>query len=559
MYNYKNYWLNKKDFFNTICFKERKQLIHSLDNASQSQAKVLQNLINLNADTEFGRNHSFSKIKSISDFKKSVKITDYNGYLKLIEDEIKNKGGVLNSSPILRLLKTSGSTGNPKKIPLTKYWLEISRNPALYALWANYIYYCPDILDNPFATLDLSTVREKTQTFLNGFPYQGISNRNSIVDKYDWAPPWYEAPWFNENSPSKYDTKMYYRLRYLLGKDLHAIVSINPSTLISLHSHIVMNREKLIKEIYDGTVDNIKVFDKMPQLAISIEKTVSDTNFSMNDLWPNLSMISCWTSSSTQLYIPRLKILYPKAKILPYMACGSEGIVAIPIDDSSEEAPVAVNHGFYEFIDSSVDIDAVINGRITPETLLFNQLENGHEYHLVMSQANGLYRYVNGDLYKVSGYYKNVPKIKFSRRHGTFYSFTGEKLTETQLLESIKRVSKKFGGNDWLFMFCPVFSNIPYYKVLLETSNNGYIDPLRIQKELDMALCELNTEYSSKRESNRLMPIKVITVPAGTIDCFQETQRHSKNAVQFKYKPFVKDENILNSIIQMAKEKAVTR
>jgi hypothetical protein len=263
----------------------------------------------------------------------------------------------------------------------------------------------------------------------------------------------------------------------------------------------------------------------------------------MNDLWPNLSLISSWTSSSTELYLPQLKELYPMAKILPYMACGSEGIVAIPIDDQLKSAPLAINHGFYEFIPDSIEIKDVYKKQ--SETLLFNELEVGKSYHLIMSQGNGLLRYVTGDIYKVTGFYKEVPLIEFSSRAGTIFSFTGEKLTESQVLTAVKSLYEKFNLRNRLFIFTPIFSDPPYYELLIEANREEMIE---LPETFDYYLMLANEEYRTKRESRRLAPVKVIYLEEGTINKYIESQKKLGNGIQFKYKPFINDSKIISDI-----------
>jgi len=71
-------------FANYIVLKNRKWK----NNAVNTQAKVLKNLIRIAKNTEFGKDHSFSEIKNYSDFKKQVPIRGYedlSGYIEKIK------------------------------------------------------------------------------------------------------------------------------------------------------------------------------------------------------------------------------------------------------------------------------------------------------------------------------------------------------------------------------------------------------------------------------------------------------------------------------------------
>lgn len=549
MEKWMNYWKNTKVNFQKRCNAEREQLIKSFDNPMEVQRDILQKILLLNKNTVYGKQFGFSTLKSIDEYKRCVPVLDYEGYRRWIEKEIEQKGGVLNSSKILRYLKTSGTTGKNKAIPFTQYWMEQSRTPALYALWGNYYKYDNNILDNPYSVLDLSTVREPVTETLNGIPYQSISNRNIIYNEKDWEPCWYNAPWFDESVPVEYDEKMYYRIRYFIGKDLKLIVSINPSTLIALYGCIKNNKKRLIEDIKLGTLNGEIIAEPNNKLAEQVHQIINSNNFTMNDLWKNLKMISAWTASSTELYLPKLKEIYPLAIILPYMACGSEGIVAIPVDNSLKAAPLAINHGFYEFIPEEISYEEICGS--PRDTLLFNELEIGKNYHLIMSQANGLMRYMTGDIYKVVDFYKNVPMIEFVTRANTFFSFTGEKITEEQILSTVQNVCSKLCIKKGLFFFTPIWAEVPYYKLYLEVPTETFDLKEKLVEAFDFELRKVSYEFDSKRESERLQKTQVICLQYGTIDKFIEKQKKQGNGVQFKYKPFVKEHDLLEILENM--------
>jgi hypothetical protein len=551
MNHWQRYWQQRKETFKTECLSARKTFLEDLKQPLPTQQQVLRDIIEHCADSDFGQHHHFNQLKSIEDFQTAVPIRRYEQFSPWLEKEVEQGGGVLSGSPLLRWLRTSGSTGNSKKIPYTQYWLENYRVPALRILWANYFQQAPDILDNPFATLDTQSIKEPTVDFLNGIPYQGITNRNQILTDQDWNPPWFHAPWFNEEVPDGYETRMYYRLRYFISQDLRAILSINPSTLIALHKSLETNFEKLITEVRDGTLQGKAILRPDPACAERLQQLYDKGNYTFNDLWPNLKMIACWTSAAAALYLPQLKQLFPRAKILPFMTCGTEGIVTLPIDDHFISGPLAINQGFYEFLPADTDLDGIINQGTPVKALLFNQLEEGQEYHLIMTQGSGMCRYAVGDIYKVIGFYNGVPRLAFSQRQGTYYSFTGEKLTEPQMLSMIHDVTKDCEVSNGLFLCCPVWDKKPYYHVLLEADGaNDATLFSTVEKKMDLYLQQINEEYLSKRKSKRLAAVKLSVIQKGIIQAFQEREKATGNALQYKYKPFQKDDSMFQAIIR---------
>lgn len=548
-----DFWASQKESFKNQCLEERVKFLGALQNPEKAQKEVLLDILSICGSAKYGTLYNARGIDNIIQFQKKVPIKNYEQFKPFVDEEIEKKGGVFSPSRIFRWLKTSGSTGDSKKIPYTQYWMEKYRVPALRVLWANYFHYAPEMLDNPYAVLDLQSVREPTAEYLNGIPYQGITNRNYMLTANDWQPPWYEAPWFTEDVPDGYEKRMYYRFRYLIGQDLRAILSINPSTLIALRQNLDSAFHNLIKDIREGTLNERKLFAPDHKLASNLERIYEKDNYNFRDLWPNLNLIACWTSAAAKLYLSQLNILFPNAKILPFMTCGTEGVVTLPIDDHMVTGPLAINQGFYEFLPASVDLDKVLEDGKPIDALLFNELEEGSEYHLIMTQGNGMLRHSVGDIYKVTDFYNGVPRIEFSQRQGTYYSFTGEKLTEPQILSMIEKTSQDFNLNHGLFICCPVWDKQPYYRILLETE--PVIEPnllSNIQVNMDIFLRKINEEYDSKRKSDRLGCVSLSAIKKGTIERFQEHEKIQNNTLQYKYKPFKKDDSVFKEIMQLA-------
>lgn len=58
-----------------------------LKNPSKIQMKVLKNILHQNRNTEFGKLHGFSNIKTYSDYKIKIAPADYENYRNLIDQQ----------------------------------------------------------------------------------------------------------------------------------------------------------------------------------------------------------------------------------------------------------------------------------------------------------------------------------------------------------------------------------------------------------------------------------------------------------------------------------------
>lgn len=544
-------WTSTSYEFKKACDVEYNKFIEDLNRPTETQDRILKNLINIGRDSVFGITHKMNAVATLDNYRASIPIRSYDQLLPWIDQETQSHGGVLTSSPVARWLKTSGTTGVSKKIPYTHHWMSEYRVPAMKVMWATYAKHCPDIFLHPYAVMDMQSVREEPCELINGKAYQSISNRHPPIDERDWMPPWYDAPWFSPTISRKYDDKMYYRLRYFLGQDLRTITSINPSTLISIKSHLLKNLPELIDDIRKGELRGCKITHPNPGLANSLTAFLDNQDVNLKDIWPNLSLVTCWTSASAKMYLGQINKLFPNVKILPFMGCSTEGVITLPIDDHPVSGPLAINQAIYEFIPTNVSVEKILNQSISSDTLLFNELHINREYYLIISQANGLYRLFTGDIFKVIDYYHGVPRIEFIRREGAFHSFTGEKLTESQIIMAMSEASKQCGYNHELFVCSPVWGNPPYYKILVELNvNHQHADVVNdFSKKIDRALCQINCEYQSKRETGRLGAIDISIVSEGSINRYIEIIKSKTNSIQYKYKPLQVNDELMNEIL----------
>ncbi len=506
------------------CHSARNDLISACRNPRHAQDRVLNDILAGNRLTGFGRQHDFSKIRTIDDYRRAVPISTYDKLAPWIHRVIAGERDALTGDAPYMFLKTSGTTGPSKAILQTRDWRLNYRSPAIYAQWATYAKYHPYIFSHSHSVMDLSWEREEPRQTLGALPYQAITHRPHALDGGDWMPPWYDDPWFSYiGNDIGYLDRIYSRLRHFIGHDLRCIVSVNPSTILALKNHLASNTARLIRDVRDGTLFGERLFRPDPELASSLEERVGDGPARPRDIWPNLNLLVCWRSASAALYGKQLVAGFPDAELLPFSTTGTEGVVTIPVDRHPVAGVLAVNQGIYEFVpcddpsESEVPDDA--------DTVLPSDLELGRTYHLIMTQANGLYRYMTGDLYRVVGTFAQTPRLEFVGRAGRTSSFTGEKLTESQVSEAVERSLNSLGLADKTFTCCPVWGEPPHYTFVIEPDRQWPDDRIAVlETTLDRQLGQVNSEYNGKRDSGRLGPASLVVALPGTFQRYWDMQ-----------------------------------
>lgn len=502
-------------------------------------------------DTYFGRKNDLSSVRNMADWKKAVPIRSYPEYQPYIAKLIDGDVNVLTRSEPYALLRTSGSTGNPKLIPTTRHWRDAYRGRALYSQWGLYFEKLGPQRALGASVLDLSWERAPLSVNLDLRHQYPISQRPAAVSKGDWLPPWYHESWFRGVEAEDYRDSLYRKLRLLAGSDVAAIVALNPSKIIGLAELLAESSAELIEDIAHGTLrGRRRVADPNPALAdslLAIAKT-SANGLKLSDYWPGLGLTVAWNSASAGLYRRWLDDVTPGLQRLPFSSTGTEGIITIPIDDHPSAGPLAVDMGLYEFVPVPETDDG---GSLAPDaqTLDFNELEVGTTYNIVISQASGLYRYDLGDRYTVIDKVGQLPRLEFAERAGFGSSFTGEKLTEEDIHAAVRTaVGETFSARQ-LFTCVPVWGTPPGYTVILEWDSAAGVSAQTMAERIEIQLQRLNIEYAEKRRTHRLTTISLFTVKPGTFARVEEQRRQAgASASQLKHYWIQRNDDLLKQL-----------
>ena len=99
-------------------YKEFEQMLKG-DPAKRNEAFLMQ-LLQDNKDTEYGKKYNFANIHSIEDYQKKVPVTRYDDYAEYILRMTENgESNLICAYPVNHYNKSSGTMGNPKKIPMS--------------------------------------------------------------------------------------------------------------------------------------------------------------------------------------------------------------------------------------------------------------------------------------------------------------------------------------------------------------------------------------------------------------------------------------------------------
>jgi hypothetical protein len=176
-------------------------------------------------------------------------------------------------------------------------------------------------------------------------------------------------------------------------------------------------------------------------------------------LWPNLKLISCWSSSSSAQWAKKLCSLFPNVEFQGKGLWATEGVISIPFEN---KFVLSYLSHYYEFME-------IKSGSL----MAAHQLKEGMEVYPVITCGNGFTRYQIKDRIVVDGFMKKTPLLQFMERDDTF-DMVGEKVDTQTLLLLHGQLKEAFPRLTWVttFVINEKFQR-PYYCFVLEGENTS--------------------------------------------------------------------------------------
>ena len=192
----------------------------------------------------------------------------------------------------------------------------------------------------------------------------------------------------------------------------------------------------------------------------------------------------------------------------------SEGFFAVQSDWSSEAMLLLLDVGvFYEFLPVEE------SGSETPEVYPIWEIEKGRTYELIITAANGLWRYRLGDTVTIEQL--NPVKITIAGRTHSFINAFGEELMVHNADHAITLASQETGAEVLNYTVAPVYSisgQSGHHQWLIEFAREPQ-DKDRFMHLLDEHLREVNSDYDAKRSGDIFLALPTLVIaPTGLFD-----------------------------------------
>ena len=514
-----------------------RRIASDLRNPMRAQRAILSRIISENRSTVFGERHGFRTLCSMEDYSERVPVSEYEALRPYIEAEIERGESALTAEPPERYVRTSGTTGRPKDIPLNRGHLA-----ALRRIQATSVAFQHRTYPEAFQGAILAIVSPALEGLMpNAKPFgsaSGIVAGNTprlVQQKFVLPPPVLAIG----DSRLKYLTI----LRLALARaDITYIGSANATTLLTLMKLFRQHEPDLIRDLRNGTffcahelsdgvrrvigprlVPEARRADDLEQLSML------SSNVRLCDLWPQLRLVVTWTCASAGIAVGALRReLAPHTRILELGYLSSEFRATITLGRRAGSGMPTLDTHFFEFAER----EAWDRGE--RDVLTLDRLRKGLEYYVIVTTPSGLYRYFMNDVVKVTGLLHRTPLLKFSQKGKGVTNITGEKLYETQVLMAVSAVMDTHAATTRFVMMLADEAACAY-RVYVEAAAGAKPDADTLARAVDAKLCELNVEYQAKRESGRLGALSAAWLRSDTAEAYKQfCVRAGQREGQFK-------------------------
>ena len=492
-----------------------KKVIKASKDCKKASMATLRGILNYAKDTEWGRQHKFSEILAaenddelVARYQKNVPVTDYEVIRPLIERHKNGEENVLFPGKPMMYATTSGTTGQPKWIPITHEYYQNIYNKMSKVWLYNFMKKKPHCFEGKTVSIVGKAIEGAAPDGTVYGSVSGVTRRDipKFIQPINSAP---DAVFEIEDYTARY----YAIMRIGIEQDVTIIVTANPSTIVEMQNNVNEFFDDYIDDIEKGTLsskinipqdirDRITVdFAPNPKRAAELRalKKKYGKNVLPKHFWPNMQILNTWKCGNTYVYLDKFKDSFPADMMhMEFSYFASECRAGLVLDES--DATVLFPHyHYFEFV-AVEDLD-----KANPKFLQLHELEDGKQYSVYVTTWSGLYRYPMNDLLKVNGFFGTIPKVQLMQKINGIISITGEKVHERQFIEACHQAEKSTGIKTQFFVgFADIQNSLYHFYYEFEDVDLPQEKVDEFTKAVDESVKNLNMEYKAKRDSFRL-------------------------------------------------------
>ena len=523
-------------------------------NPRKAQEKTLRKMLYLSKDTVYGREHHFAEIldaktdiELYARYQQYVHKQDYEKLRPYVNRAKMGAPDILFPGHPVMYATTSGTTAEPKWIPITKHYLKRIYGK-MTRLWLfNFIRHRQMVFSGSVVIIVGKAVEGRA---LDGTVFGSVSGLTRkdvpqfIKKHYAFSSSVYDIP--------DYNARYYAIMRLSIEQDVTMLVTANPSTIVEMQHNAIEYYDKYVEDIENGTIN--KDLDIPLHIRQELEAELKPNPKRAAELrrlkeqyytplprhyWPNLQTLSTWKCGNTKVYLDKFQGSFPDHICHQEIGYFSSECRFGFVMDEGIDTTLFPHFHYYEFI-AEEDLE-----NPNPRFWQLYELEEGKRYSPIVTTYAGLYRYDVSDLVEVGPMYLGTPTRHMVQKVNGIVSITGEKLQENQFMTSVQNAEKEL---DMPTKFSIAFADVERstYHFYFEFANQqtSQEDAERFAAVVDTELKNMNIEYEAKRDSLRLKQPITHRLRSNAFDQFKQASiaDGSGRDGQFKLNLLLQDE-----------------
>ncbi|MBQ9339873.1 MAG: GH3 auxin-responsive promoter family protein [Paludibacteraceae bacterium] len=483
-------------------------------NPRNTSEKTLRGILEYAKDTVFGKEHHFAEILAAHDdeelyslYQKYVPAQDYEDLRPYIDRHKNGESGILFPGKPIMYATTSGTTNEPKWIPITDVYMNKVYGKMTKVWLFNFIKNRPKVFTGKIVSIVGKVIEGYAPDGTVFGSVSGVTQRDcpKFVKKLYASP----ADVF---SITDYTARYYAIMRMGIERNITLVVTANPSTIVEMQNNVNEYYDQYVEDIEKGTLnaslniskeirDAIQPYlkpnpDRAAELRALKEKygTVLPKHY-----WPNLQILNTWKCGNTRVYLDKFKDSFPKQMLhQEFGYFSSECRFGLVLDDTNNTVLFPHMH-YYEFV-AEEEIESE-----HPHYLQLHELVPGKRYCPFVTTYAGLYRYNMNDLLEAGPMFEGTPTVHMIQKINGIVTMTGEKLHERQFIEAVREAESAL---KMPLRFFVGFADLDisayhfYYEFAEQTTTQQSAE--LFTQYVDKVLQKSNIEYKAKRESFRV-------------------------------------------------------
>ncbi|MFQ5635226.1 MAG: GH3 auxin-responsive promoter family protein, partial [Gammaproteobacteria bacterium] len=400
--------------------------------------KTLNRILSMNRRTAFARSRGLDGRSRRRVFE-TLPVTNYSDYAPYIDRTAAGEQNLLSGDSVVYFSNTSGTTGPPKMIPVTKQQMSRGITTKLTAIGLAIRAGILPPMRGRFMNFMIDHVNPTTSG--------GLQTGSAITGGFRKIAPMHDllmtSPADVSHIPDQAASR-YLHLLFGLGEErLWTIVSFFPIAMLYSMRDMTAHAEELLRDLADGTITarlNLQADVRRrlerrrspdPARARKLAALLERGRFTIPDIWPDVTAILTTTGGAFRFYADQLRPHLGDVNIFSPVYSASEGTFGFGFAAGEPRYLLLPTLAYLEFL----PVEDMDDPRARPIPAW--EAEPGNQYEVVITTLAGFVRYRLHDIVRVLDFRGQCPIIEFIEREGHVINVSSEKTAEHHIVEAI--------------------------------------------------------------------------------------------------------------------------